>query len=437
MNRLKLDFSLETAKERADFIEHYIIQFPDLTAKEASTIADYLLWGKTDDGVALGAGVGLETKWTRPKEAESLDAVLENPALTNIQLHSLDDAVVFKKNREVFSRKEARKKAPEFLKQAFEDLWKSIDETELEINFYEERVGKREKPPRQELLDRFEDKEIERIRARSQKLNQYKYLKLRHKLKELRTEQFVLRDSYQPTFNITQSILTFKDKTAAFDCDIEVLPLGIKEGEIGEVIFDLNFNPDLLNEKQLQQISKLIWAKKENTKSEKETFDFRKPESIYQLYLYREEIDDRLKEIEYDHMVENNLKNLLDTLKFYEKIADLTDIQREILYLKEEKTKNVDIADYINKKYGKRYTANYISTIFKQKIVGKIVEAVELHQDTIENCFFKENFKKCNSCGKILLLDGRNWVKKTRSKDGFQNKCKRCEREARKKKKGE
>jgi len=287
------------------------------------------------------------------------------------------------------------------------------------------------------LLDRFEDKEIERIRARSQKLNQYKYLKLRHKLKELRTEQFVLRDSYQPTFNITQSILTFKDKTAAFDCDIEVLPLGIKEGEIGEVIFDLNFNPDLLNEKQLQQISKLIWAKKENTKSEKETFDFRKPESIYQLYLYREEIDDRLKEIEYDHMVENNLKNLLDTLKFYEKMADLTDIQREILYLKEEKTKNVDIADYINKKYGKRYTANYISTIFKQKIVGKIVEAVELHQDTIENCFFKENFKKCNSCGKILLLDGRNWVKKTRSKDGFQNKCKRCEREARKKKKGE
>lgn len=437
MNRLKLDFSLETAKERADFIEHYIVQFPDLTAKEASTIADYLLWGKTDDGVALGAGVGLETKWTRPKEAESLDAVLENPALTNIQLHSLDDAVVFKKNREVFSRKEARKKAPEFLKQAFEDLWKSIDETELEINFYEERVGKREKPPRQELLDRFEDKEIERIRARSQKLNQYKYLKLRHKLKELRTEQFVLRDSYQPTFNITQSILTFKDKTAAFDCDIEVLPLGIKEGEIGEVIFDLNFNPDLLNEKQLQQISKLIWAKKENTKSEKETFDFRKPESIYQLYLYREEIDDRLKEIEYDHMVENNLKNLLDTLKFYEKIADLTDIQREILYLKEEKTKNVDIADYINKKYEKRYTANYISTIFKQKIVGKIVEAVELHQDTIENCFFKENFKKCNSCGKILLLDGRNWVKKTRSKDGFQNKCKRCEREARKKKKGE
>ena len=96
--------------------------------------------------------------------------------------------------------------------------------------------------------------------------------------------------------------------------------------------------------------------------------------------------------------------------------------------------KNIDIAGYINKKYGKSYTANYISTIFKQKIIVKINEAVKLHQDTIENCFFKENFKRCTDCGRILLLDGRNWVKKSRSKDGFQNRCKRCERELRKKK---
>ena len=65
----------------------------------------------------------------------------------------------------------------------------------------------------------------------------------------------------------------------------------------------------------------------------------------------------------------------------------------------------------------------------------KINEAVKLHQDTIENCFFKENFKQCTDCGRILLLDGRNWVKKSRSKDGFQSRCKRCERERRQKKK--
>ena len=436
MNRLKLDFSLETAEERAAFIDTYVVQFPDLTPNEASTIADYLLWGKTADGTPLGAGTGLKTKWTKPKETESLDAVLENPALSNIQMCSLNEAVVLKKGRDVFDREEARKKAPEYLKETFEDLWRLIDETELEINFYEERVGKRDKPPREELMKRFAPEDVEGIKEKSQKINQYEYLKLRHKLKELRTEQFTIRDSYKPTFNITQSIYSPKNNSLVFDCDVEVLPLGVDEGLVGELIFDVDFDPGALNDEQLELISELIWKKKNVDCARAKIFDFRELEAVYQLYLFKEDFDDRLMQIEEDSIVENNLDSLLRTLKFYESIADLTDIQKEILRLKENKEKNVDIAGYINKKYGKSYTANYISTIFKQKIIVKINEAVKLHQDTVENCFFPENFKKCTSCGRILLLDGRNWVKKSRSKDGFQNRCKRCEREMRKVKKG-
>lgn len=435
MNRLKLNFSLETVEERVDFINNYIVQFPDLTTTEATTIADYLLWGKTKDGTPIGAGTGLKTRWTKTNDVESLEEVLENPALANVQLYSLNDAIVLKKNREVFSREEARKQAPVFLIKTFEELWKKIDETELEINFFEEKVGKRAKPPRDELLKRFTPKEIELIFTRSQKITQYEYLKLRHRLRELRTEQFIIRDSYKNTLNITQSIYTPKDKTLVFDCDIEVLPLGLLEGAIGELIFNENFNPRALDEKQLKLISDLIWRKKEVISGKTRVFDFRELETVYQLYLFKEDFEDRIARIKADHVVENNLDNLLETLKFYESIADLTDIQREILLLKEKKEKNIDIANYINKKYGKSYTANYISTIFKQKIITKINEAVEIHQDTIENCFFPENFKKCTDCGRILLLDGRNWVKKSRSKDGFQNRCKRCEREIRKKKK--
>ena len=434
MNRLKLDFSLETAQERAAFIETYIVQFPDLTPSEASTIADYLLWGKTEDGTPLGAGTDLKTKWTKTNETESLDAVLENPTMANTQLYALNDAIVLKKGRNVFSREEAREKAPEYLKKTFEDLWRLIDEIELEINFYEERVGKRDKPPRKELLDRFKEDEIEKIRARSQKLNQYKYLKLRHRLKELRTEQFTIRDSYKPTFNITQSIYSPKNNSFVFDCDVEVLPLGIKEGLVGDLIFDIGFDPGALNDRQLNLINELIWKKKNVDCAAAKIFDFRELNAVYQLYLFKDEFGDRLEQVKFDHVVENNLENLLETLNFYESIADLTDIQQEILRLKEKKEKNTDIAGYINKKYGKSYTANYISTIFKQKIIVKINEAVKLHQDTIENCFFKENFKRCTDCGRILLLDGRNWVKKSRSKDGFQNRCKRCERELRKRK---
>ena len=432
-NRLKLDFSLESAQDRVNFINSYIVQFPTLTQSEASTIADYLLWGKTEEGIALGADAGLETRWSKPNEAESLDAVLENPALSNAQLYALNDAVVLRKPRNVFSREEARREAPDYLKQTYEDLWKTIDEVELEINFYELRVGKREKPPREELLKRFTDDEVERIRAAAEKLNQYGYLKLRHRIRELRTEQFTIRDSYRSTFNITQSTYSPKNNSFVFDCDVEVLPLGIKEGIVGEMIFDVNFDPAAFNEEQLRLISNLVWKKKDVDK-EKKIFDFRNLEAVYQLYLFKEDFDDRLEEVEYNHIIENNLSQLLETLNFYEQIADLTDIQREILRMKEKKQKNAAIAGYINKKYGKSYTANYISTIFRQKIIVKINEAAELHRDTVENCFFPENFRKCPDCGRILLLDARNWVRKVRSKDGFQNKCKRCEREQRKRK---
>ena len=432
-NRLKLDFTLETAQERIDFIDTYIVQFTDLTSSEASTIADYLLWGKTEEGVALGADTGLETRWSKPNEAESLDAVLENPALSNAQLYALNDAVVLKKPRNVFSREEARKEAPDYLKSTYEELWKTIDEIELEINFYEVRTGKRDKPPREELLKRFSDEEVERIRAAAQKLNQYGYLKLRHRIRELRTEQFTIRDSYRSTFNITQSTYAAKNNSFVFDCDVEVLPLGIKEGIVGDLIFDVNFDPARFTEEELRSISDLVWKKKDISK-DKQIFDFRNLEAVYQLYLFKEEFDDRLEEVKVNHVVENNLKELLETLDFYEQIADLNEIQREILRLKEKKEKNADIAGYINKKYGKSYTANYISTIFRQKIIVKINEAAELHRETVENCFFPENFRKCPDCGRILLLDARNWVRKVRSKDGFQNKCKRCEREQRKRK---
>ena len=168
-NRLKLDFTLESARERVDFVNTYIVQFTDLTQGEAATIADYLLWGKDEEGNALGADAGLETRWTKADESESLDAVLENPALANIQLRSLNDATVYKKPRETFDRARTRKEAPDYLLSTFENLWRLIDEVDLEIGFYEERIGKRDKPPREELLKRFSEEEIERIRTASHK----------------------------------------------------------------------------------------------------------------------------------------------------------------------------------------------------------------------------------------------------------------------------
>ena len=429
-SRLKLDFSLETAEERKNFIDTYIVQFPDLTHSEAETIANYLLWGKTKEGVALGAETELETKWSRTKEVDSLESLMENPAQNDLQIKALGDSTPIKQTRKVFNREKVRKNAPPYLIETFEKLWRSIDETDLLINFYELKVGKRTKPPRKELLDRFSEEEQNSIRKKAENLTQFIYLKKRHELIELRREQFTLQDSYQSTINLHQTFLNFHDNSISFEADIQVLPLGLAAGPLKELIFDKNFDPAHLNEQQLQQISDFIWEKK---KEKPNSIDFRDLETVYQIYLFRDEFIDQIERSKELHSVDGNLNDLLNTLDFYESIADLTEPQLEILRLKEQHLKNSDIAAQINRKFGKSYTANYISTIFRQKIIVKINEAAELHRETIENCFFPENFKKCTSCGRVLLLDARNWVRKSRSKDGFQNRCKRCEKKARKK----
>ena len=107
----------------------------------------------------------------------------------------------------------------------------------------------------------------------------------------------------------------------------------------------------------------------------------------------------------------------------------------DILRQKISKQKNQDIALFINKKYHKTYNANYISTIFRQKIIAAINEAAALHYEIMINIFFPENFKKCKQCGRTLLLISNNFVRKTKSKDGFVSRCKQCDKKNRQEKK--
>lgn len=428
-NRLKLNFQLESAEERKQFLETYLVQFDSLSPTELSTLADYLLWGKDSNGVPIGAETELRTKWTKDDEFESLDSLLENPNFNDLQLHTMGEAVPLRRPKSVFDRKEAFANAPDELKETFTNLWRQIDETDLLINFYEFENGKREKPPRDELLRKFSNDEINSIRARALQLSQFVYLKKRHELIELRREQFTLRDSFSNAINPQTHVnAPLPPLQISFDADVDVRPLGLCTGF--PLLFDINYDPAHLNDQQLNQISKFLLQKE---KPALRTFDFREVEPVYQLLLYYDELIDRAQEAKEAHLVENNIKDLLQTLDFYISYADLTDVQREILTRKIHHEKNSDIASYINKTFGKSYTANYISTIFRQKIIPKINEGARMHWEVVSNYFWPENFKKCTCCGRLLLLHEYNWVRKSRSKDGFQSRCKRCEKKLRKK----
>lgn len=442
MNRLKLDWALSTSTERNEFVQQYITQEVflkrPLTSDELETVANYILWGKNEEGLSIEQEGLVElprknSTWTA-QNVESLDELTESPTFNEATIYSLASKLPTKKVREVFSRSTTLKNCPAYLVDTYKALWKEIDKTELTINYYELLHGKREKEPRAELLKNLTEEERVECADRSKALNQFKYLKLRHFLVELRREQYTIKDSFSEQIQLRGTPHYTEESTLVFDADVPVFPLGVQGAQpLQQLIFQPfeKLIPENFTEQNLKDISNFIWDKENNKKLESRCIRFTDSETVYQLFLMLEELEDDV-ECADPFSVTNNL---LNTLKFYIEEATLTEPQREILQLKIKKTKNQDIASYINKKYNKSYTANYISTIFKQKIIPAINETAEFHEKIVQNLFFKEEFKVCIKCGKTLLRDPINFVRKSRAKDGLSNRCKCCDKKDREDKK--
>lgn len=439
-NRLRLDFSLSTTTERINFLNNYLTQkqFIDNppTDEELDMMGKYILWGKDPITGKNGKQMGfhIETKhgtWDDDK-LESLDALMEQPTFNEAALSELG-TTQYRVKKEVFSREEALKNCDDTLRDQFNSLFHAIDELELSIAFYELNHGKRTKDVRAELLKRFTEEELNTLREKVTHWNQYKYLRKRHQLVDMRREQYTLRDSYKKTHFSMPTEQYVEPDWMEFDVEVEVLPLGLKQqNEVSGLVFHkwTELIPANYNEQNLKQISDLYWQKQQFAPSASQQWiDFRELEHVYQLLNYMFELEDSAAE----GRLESNTSPLLDTLQFYIEQADLTDIQREILDMKLNKKKNTDIAWDINHKYNKTYTPNYISTIFRQRIIPRINEAAVYHEKIISNIFFAEEFKQCTCCGEVLMRCTENFTRKSRANDGYSARCKRCEKKARQK----
>lgn len=447
-NRLKLNFQLESVEERQQFLDIYLnreeFQKAPLTQKELQTISDYLLWGKDYKGNSVGKDLNLKTKngtWDRKRKIESIEELSEQINFNENSFKQLTDlSVKIKVKKKPFSREEALYEAPPFILLQLKRLWRQIDETDLLINFYEVINHKRKIPIRKELLQRFPRQELKKIYQKSKKLEPYEYLKKKHLLVELRKEQFLLKDSYTIKINSKPNYYA-PPREKDFFTFPKVFPFGTKSSnKIGRLLFNRELDPKNLTEENLKEISQFYWQEKDlRQKSQEEkldfiAFDFRKLEDVYQLLQFYEEISDQNQKNLEESTLKGELGELLDTLNFYIDLAELTEAQSLILKRKIQKVPNEKIRREVNQKFSRSYTTNYISTIYRHKIIKKINEAAIFHEKIVENYFYPENFKKCSRCGRIFLIDSRNFVRKKASKDGFNPRCKFCDREKREEK---
>lgn len=427
-NRLRLNFQLDTAEERTEFLQSYLqsdqFQKKPLTEEELEMCGNYILWGKDPEGKnsVQRKEVQIKTRngtWDA-HEDESLDALVESPTFSEARLFQ-NAQTRYKATQEAFSRAKALQQAPAQLIPIFEKLFAQIDRLELLLNFYDLAHGKRKKPPRSELLGKFSEEDAAVLRDEADALNQFKYLKLRHLLVELRRQQYTLSDAYTTTIQRHTPPLPILENAAA---EITILPAGLYSEE--NPIFQWPLRPTDLTKEETEKAVRQLW--KIRALSNRFVFDFRNIEHVYNLILQYDQLyDGSLVE-----GIENELPALLRTFEFYVGIAQLDSVQMDILRQKQAGKKNKEVADFINQKHHRTYTPNYISTLFRQKIIKSINAAAAYHEQIVENLCFEENFKRCSSCGELLLIDERNFIHRSRSKDGFSNRCKRCDREERK-----
>ena len=431
-NRLRLNWTLDTSEERAQFIQQYITQLSfSPNEEELEMMGNYILWGRDPDGqnTEQKGFVQLErrnTAWVAPAaNISSLDELLETPTFAESELKRPEDPI-YKFPKEIFSRSDVLAQCPAYLENVLNDLFRRIDTLELQINYYDLAHDKRKNPPREELLQRFSDEERTQLRDRAQQWTQRKYLPQRHLLVESRREQYTYKDFCSPTIQHHTTPRSWSDDSLNLDSAVTILPNGLYSQSNPLFAPTSYLCANHLNEDLCAAAISF------NVPPQSPLYiNFCDPEHIYALITQYDELStaaEKLIALNQDTLI----PALQQTLEYYISEAQLSDSQQKILQLKRANYKNSDIAAIVNKQFHKTYTPNYISTIYRKKILPAIADAATYHKNVIRGLLTpQESFKTCSTCGTTYLRSDDNFVHKTRSKDGFSNRCKNCDKKER------
>lgn len=444
---LSLDWTLETAVERADFLETYLAnRTAPLSESDLEMCGNYLLWGRGSNGLnAEQEGyVQLERRnstWAssaNARQVSSIEELIENPTFDEAQFHSLADTT-YKTPKPNFSREECLRKAPPEFIPMLRDLFRRIDRVELSIGFYDRAHGKRKTDLPERLTRKFSPEELFDLEERALSWTNGQYLKKKHLLVELRREQYTIKDSFsntlmaRPTNKFVEEVSpTFCGPESAEDGFL-VLPIGLSDsarqtqGKSKSVNWFLEFEElaakkddpayqmqarkleDRLIERGICQPQKASrthigeTTKKvqelqgglsngieilEPIKTPKPTSAKLPQKAVIPFGFLTIDFRNpahicRLLDSQKLLITDPSLSRVRDTLNFYVRQANLTPVQQKVLELKLAGKQNMDIKEIVNKEFGRSYQTNYISTIYRQYVAPAIAGAATRHLEIV------------------------------------------------------
>lgn len=99
----------------------------------------------------------------------------------------------------------------------------------------------------------------------------------------------------------------------------------------------------------------------------------------------------------------------------------------KLLIYKIDGKQNIEIQELLNDEFGIKYSVEYISSLWRNKIPKLLAEREKedylLWHFTMEE---KGQWKKCSRCGEVKLANNKFFSKNSTSKDGYYSICKKC-----------
>lgn len=375
-----LDFSIEKDCDRNEYVKRELKNKTcSPTSRELETMADYILFGKDDNGFneVDKKNIEIKTKYSSyaKRKNESIEELTSNPAFDERSFRPVARTIY--KN----PKPQLNKNLPE-LQPLLEEItkWEHV---------YNVAIGK---------------EKDENLKPKTQT----EIYKLKHFIIDLKKQQYTISEA------LNERICTFTTKDYVqkndFDIRMNVRPLGLKMGD--SLRFD-NPREDNNSNFELNEMDG--------------SFNFENPLHIYQLLEFYSLILEESIDNPY-----GNEKYLLETLDFYISKTPLEESRKKIIELKKHKVSNQEIRKELEHLYGLTYNENYISTIYTKEICKKIAETVTLHKDYWLQRKNPLAWKKCSCCGQWKLKDAREFTRKKSSVDGFTSRCKVCDKQRRK-----
>ena len=428
MNILRyIDYSLYTDKERVEKVNELLADPIPLSEFELEGLANYILYGKDESKLTNSVQ---QKRIMRPntkfgsfarRNEDSLDELMENPLFDESALHEYNERNTYTKPKNTIKRPKYDKNgvmvdAGDSIIPGMTELWDCIDRMARKLDIYNGKIE-----PNPDSPEDMAAKEWDSLTA----------YKMRHWLISLRQQQYYLRESYYapipPHHSFAQNGTIDWFSNSGYWKEVgEEFPAG--DGNCEEdKWYRYKTTP-----KGRYRVEKLSGKVEKWHVVREHTIDLTNPEHIYQLF----EHYDALKKSSWDDL-NGQMKYILMALDDLQDRAGFTDIQWHIIDRKVLKYTNERIKKELQDIFGVNYNVNYISTMYKKTICGKIANAAKLQIKEHQNKDNPYMWKECSCCGRRLLIDPQNFVKKDGAVDGFSARCKKCDKELRDKKKQE